>query len=74
LATTVAVLGGAVGLTLCGGEAEIDEEAAQLVAKRDAARSAGEWATADGIRDQLRAAGWVVEDGPDGTRVRRGPS
>jgi cysteinyl-tRNA synthetase len=73
LATTVAILGGAVGLGLCGGEAEIDEGAAALVVQREAARSAGEWAKADVIREQLRAAGWVVEDGPDGTRVRRGP-
>ncbi len=31
----------------------------------------GGWDEADTLRDQLESAGWVVEDGPDGTRIRR---
>ncbi len=50
---------------------EIDEVAAALVRDRDRARGARAWAEADRLRDQLEAAGWLVEDGPDGTRVRR---
>ena len=38
---------------------------------RDAARAAGDWATADAIRAELQGAGWIVEDGPDGTTMRR---
>ncbi len=32
---------------------------------------AKDWATADALRDELQAAGWVVEDGATGTVVRR---
>ncbi|MGA2036789.1 MAG: DALR domain-containing protein, partial [Acidimicrobiales bacterium] len=69
LATTVAVLSGAMGLVLRSGDEEVDATAAALVAERDAARAAGEWARADAIREELRAGGWVVEDGPGGTRL-----
>ena len=72
LATTVAVLCGALGLALrTGGNEEIDAETAALVAQRDAARAAQEWSRADDLRDQLVGLGWVVEDSAAGTRVRR---
>ena len=72
LATTVAVLCGALGLALrSGGDEEIDAETAALSGERDAARAAGDWARADELRDQLVARGWVVEDSAAGTRVRR---
>jgi cysteinyl-tRNA synthetase len=72
LATTVAVLCGSLGLALRTGEDdEVDAETAQLIAERDAARSAREWARADDLRDQLVGLGWVVEDSATGTRVRR---
>ena len=35
---------------------------------REAARAAGQWAIADGVRDRLSAAGVVVEDSPSGAR------
>ena len=50
---------------------EIDAASADLVARRDAARAARDWGLADELRDQLGARGWLVEDGPDGTVVRR---
>ncbi len=40
---------------------------AKLVEKRDAARKAKDWATADQIRDQLAEMDVTIEDRPDGT-------
>jgi cysteinyl-tRNA synthetase len=72
LATTVAVLCGSLGLALRTGEdGEVDAGTARLIAERDAARSARDWARADDLRDQLVGLGWVVEDSATGTRVRR---
>ncbi len=42
-----------------------------LIDKRNAARKDKDFATADGMRDQLGAAGIKIEDGPDGTTWRR---
>lgn len=41
-----------------------------LVTKRDAARAKKDWATSDQLRDELTAKGYLVEDTPQGTRVR----
>ena len=49
------------------GAAEIEG----LIEKRNAARAAKDFATADGIRDELAAAGVQIEDGPEGTTWRR---
>jgi len=62
---------GAVGLDLGGAAEEVDPAALDLAAARDAARAAGDWATADGLRNELVARGWTVEDSPNGTRLRR---
>ena len=48
-------------------EAEVEA----LLASRITARDAKDWAMADRIRDQLDAAGVVIEDGPSGTTWRR---
>jgi cysteinyl-tRNA synthetase len=71
LGRTVAVLCGALGLRLRSRGAEIDEATRHLVAERDEARRARDWARADALRDELTAGGWTVEDGPGGTVVRR---
>jgi cysteinyl-tRNA synthetase len=71
-AATAALLGASFGLAFGStGSAEVDPDTAELVRRRDEARSARRWDEADTLRGQLEASGWVVEDGPNGTRVRR---
>jgi cysteinyl-tRNA synthetase len=53
-----------------GEDAEIDA----LVAERDAARAAKDWARADGIRNQLAERGIEIYDSPQGTRWRSKPA
>jgi cysteinyl-tRNA synthetase len=43
-----------------------------LIGARSAARDAGDWATADAVRDALAAIGIVVEDVAGGSRWHRG--
>ena len=50
---------------------EIPPEILALAEARSAARKARDFAKADSIRDQLKAAGWIVEDSPDGIRVKK---
>jgi cysteinyl-tRNA synthetase len=50
-----------------GDDAEIDA----LVAERDAARAARDFARADALRDALAARGIELLDGTDATRWRR---
>jgi cysteinyl-tRNA synthetase len=57
------------------GEVEGELSAADieaLIAKRNAARAAKDFAAADGFRDQLSSAGIKIEDGADGTTWKRG--
>jgi cysteinyl-tRNA synthetase len=72
LAKTVAVLCGVLGLALHGAEpVELDDATQRLMTERDAARAAGRYDRSDAIRYELTALGWIVEDGPSGTTVRR---
>ncbi|MBV8980034.1 MAG: cysteine--tRNA ligase, partial [Acidimicrobiia bacterium] len=64
-------IAGAMGLELRVATDDIDDATADLVLQRDEARAAKDFATADRIRDELVAAGWVVEDTSAGTTVRR---
>jgi len=49
----------------------IPEVVRALSAARAAARAAKQWAEADRLRAELRAAGWEVEDEPDGYALKR---
>ncbi|HYM56661.1 MAG TPA: cysteine--tRNA ligase [Solirubrobacteraceae bacterium] len=44
-------------------------ELAELAEQRAAARARRDFAEADRLRDQVRAAGWEVRDGPDGPEL-----
>ena len=48
-----------------------DAEAQRLLAEREEARAARDFATADARRDQLAALGWQVRDTPEGPRLVR---
>lgn len=52
-----------------GVDLEIDVDA--LVEKRNQAKASKDWATADKIRDELKAHGIVLEDGSGGTTWRK---
>jgi cysteinyl-tRNA synthetase len=51
-------------------EETLPKEAADLIAQREEARKAKDWKTADGIRQQLKAMGVVIEDTAQGVRWR----
>ena len=70
LAAAALEIAKAVGLVLHGGVDEVPSEIAALAAARDVARAAKDWARADAVRDELQAAGYVVEDSAAGTTVR----
>ena len=71
LAAAVREITRAVGLELRAVAEGPDAEAAELAKQRDAARAARDYAEADRLRDELQAGGWIVEDTPDGTKIRR---
>ncbi len=50
---------------------ELPEELAALLEERAVARAAREWGRSDALRDELAAAGVIVEDSHDGQRWRR---
>jgi cysteinyl-tRNA synthetase len=60
-----------LGLALAGADEELDGDVAALVVDRDEARRQKDWAAADAIRSRLEAMGYMVEDSPAGTVVRR---
>ncbi|WP_390405193.1 cysteine--tRNA ligase [Lacticaseibacillus jixiensis] len=49
----------------------LDADIDAMIAQRDAARAAKDFATSDKLRDQLQAMGIILEDTPQGTRWRR---
>jgi cysteinyl-tRNA synthetase len=59
------------GLFAPATEAEAPAEIHELVLERQRARRAKDFRRSDEIRDELIAAGWVVEDTPDGPRLKK---
>ncbi|MBI4719814.1 MAG: cysteine--tRNA ligase, partial [Chitinivibrionia bacterium] len=53
-------------------ESQIPPEITELAQKRQQARKGKDFKTADVCRDQLKAAGWVVEDTPKGPILKKG--
>jgi cysteinyl-tRNA synthetase len=51
-------------------EEKLPPEAEELIRKREEARKAKDWATADKIREQLRAMGIIIEDTSQGVKWR----
>ncbi len=74
LVSTVRTLTGALGLELDDGSGAAggDDDVADLVAQRDAARRSKDFAEADRIRVDLAARGITLEDTPTGTIWHRG--
>jgi len=86
LATLLVELGGVLGILQQDAEGWLkrsrpgtdsndglsDEQIDSLIAQRNAAREARNWGEADRIRDELKDAGVVLEDGAGGTGWRRG--
>lgn len=48
-------------------------EVTGLVVRRAAARAEKDFATSDGLREEVRSLGWVVADGPDGQTLSPAP-
>jgi cysteinyl-tRNA synthetase len=84
LASVLRELGGMLGILQDDPEAYLrggasaegdglsDDEIDGMIQARLDARAAKNWAEADRIRDELQAAGIILEDGPQGTTWRRG--
>ena len=59
-------------LGLLGADADsLDSQVEQLLHERQEARTQRDFARADAIRDQIQALGYVIEDTPQGPRVKR---
>jgi cysteinyl-tRNA synthetase len=62
-------IAGVLGLELQAAVDAVPDEIQRMADERAAARAAKDFATADELRDRMTAAGWTVEDSPDGPVV-----
>ena len=62
------VLGSGAGAGADAAMTALDHLVSALISERAQARAAKDWGRADALRDQLTAAGVVVEDSADGAR------
>jgi cysteinyl-tRNA synthetase len=56
---------------LAGGRESAPQSVLDLVQERQSARRNKDFRRADALRDELLAQGWIIEDTPDGPRVKR---
>lgn len=62
-----------LGLLLKKGEGDgLPDEIQQLVDRRAAARKNKDWKLSDTLRDEIKALGYILEDTPQGQKVRKG--
>ena len=61
-----------LGLLYARQDPSLDEEIEELIRQRTKARQEKDWATADRIRDELKARNILLEDTPQGIKWRRG--
>jgi cysteinyl-tRNA synthetase len=52
-------------------EQTLAPEVSALLEEREAARRARDWARADAVRDELARRGYVIDDTPEGPRLRQ---
>jgi cysteinyl-tRNA synthetase len=52
-------------------DAEVPNELVALLEQRETARKAKDFKRADAIREELKLKGWVIEDTPKGSRLKR---
>jgi cysteinyl-tRNA synthetase len=50
-------------------DAAADPESLAILERRQAARAARDFAESDRLRDEIRARGWEIRDGPDGPEL-----
>jgi cysteinyl-tRNA synthetase len=62
-------LGDLTALGAVGDMAEIDPEAVELLARRDAARARRDFEAADRLREELSERGWEIRDGSGGSEL-----
>ncbi len=62
---------GVLGVLALGEDESVPAEILELVAQRTEARRSRDFRLADEVRDRITAAGYVIEDSPDGTKVRK---
>ncbi|MGN0182557.1 MAG: cysteine--tRNA ligase [Candidatus Ornithomonoglobus sp.] len=61
-------LGGVLGLFVKEQKKSLDAEVEELIKKRNEARAAKDWATADAIRDKLKEMNIILKDTKDGVK------
>ena len=60
-----------LGLLYSRKEESLDEKVEQMIADRQAARAAKNWAEADRIRDELKAMGLELKDTKQGVQWKK---
>lgn len=67
----LSIIDGVLGLIQSKDEKAVDPQVVEFFEKRKAARLAKDWKLADELRLQIESAGYLIEDGPSGARLKR---